>query len=54
MDEMIGFGLYQSYGNRGNVEPVSVFGLRWCWWCRCGVCRGLGPGSGGWGGVMSV
>ena len=30
--EWIGFGLYQSCGNRGSVECVSVFGLRWCGW----------------------
>ena len=30
--------------NRGSVGRVSVFWLRWCRW---GVCRGLGPGSGG-------
>ena len=34
--------LYQSCGNRGSVGRVSV--LRWCRW---GVGRGLGPGSGG-------
>ena len=30
MDEMIGFGLYQSCENRGSVGRVSVFWLRWC------------------------
>ena len=47
VDEIIGFGLYQSCGDRGNVGLVSVFWLRWCRW---GVGRGLGPGSGavGW------
>ena len=25
-----------------------------CWTCRWAVGRGHGPGSGGWGGVMSV
>ena len=44
VDERIGFGLYQSCENRGNVGGVSVFGLRWCRW---EVGRGLGPGSGG-------
>ena len=39
--ERIGF--YQSCGNRGSVGRVSVFWLRWCRW---GMCRGLGPGSG--------
>ena len=47
MDEMIGFGLYQSCGNRGSVERLSVFRLRWCGWCRWEVGRGLGPRSGG-------
>ena len=28
VDERIGFGLYQSCGNKGSVERVSVFGLR--------------------------
>ena len=50
MDEIIGFGLYQSCGDRGRVGHVSVFWLRWCGWCRWGVGMGLGPGSGavGW------
>ena len=39
--ERIGFGFYQSCGNRGSVE--RVFGLRWCRWV---VGRALGPGSG--------
>ena len=39
----IGFGLYQSCGNRRSVICVSVFRLQWC---RCGVGRGRGPGSG--------
>ena len=34
MDEIIGFGLYQSSGDRGSVGHVSVFWLRWCGWCR--------------------
>ena len=37
MDERIGFGLYQSCGDRGSVGHVSVFWLRWCGWCRWGV-----------------
>ena len=45
---MRGLGLNQSCGNRWSVGRLSVFCLRWCWWCRCGVGRGLGPGSGGW------
>ena len=51
MDERIGFGLYQSCGDRGSVGHVSVF---WWWWV---VGRVLGPGSGAvewWSGVMSV
>ena len=51
MDKRIGFGLYQSCGNRGNVGRVSVFWLRWGRW---GVGKELGPGSGGVGGVMSL
>ena len=49
-NKIIGFGLYQSCGDRGSVGRVSVFCLRWCGWCRWGVCRGLGPGLGevGW------
>ena len=45
-----GLGFYQSCENRGSIGRVSVFGLRWCGWCRWGVGRGLGPGSGvvGW------
>ena len=42
MDKRIGFGLYQSCGDRGSVGRVSVF---WLLWCRWGVGRGLGPGS---------
>ena len=41
MDEMIGFGLYQSCRNRGSVG--RVFGL----WCMWGVGRLLGLGSKG-------
>ena len=51
VDERIGFGLYQSCGNRGSVGRVSVFWLRWC---RLGVCRGLDQDLEGWGGVMYV
>ena len=52
MDESIGFGFYQSCGNRGNVGPVSVFGFRWFRWSRW--VRGLDQGLEGRGGVMSV
>ena len=50
MDEIIGFGLYQSSVDRGSVGHVSVFWLRWCGWCRWVVGRGLVSGSGavGW------
>ena len=34
MDEIIGFGLYQSCGNWWNVGRVSVFRL---WWCGYGL-----------------
>ena len=50
VDERIGLWIYLSCGNSGCVGRVSVFRLRWCgWcgWCRWGVCRELGPGSGG-------
>ena len=49
MDKRIGFGLYQSCGNRGSVG--RVFGFRWCMW---GVGSDLDQGLEGWGGVMSV
>ena len=39
MDERIGCGLYQSFGNRGSVGRVSVFRL-----CMRRVGRGLGTG----------
>ena len=52
VDERIGFGLYQSCGDRGSVGHVSVFWLRWCGWCRWVV--GLDKGRERWGGVMSV
>ena len=29
--EWIGFGLYQSWRNRGKVAYMAVFWLRWCW-----------------------
>ena len=32
VNERIGFGLYQSCGNR-SIGRVSVFGLRWCELC---------------------
>ena len=37
MDERIGFGLYQSCGDRGSVGHVSVFG-----------CGGVGGVGGEW------
>ena len=49
VDERIGYGLYQSCGNRGSVGRVSVFWLQWCGW---GV--GLNQDLEGWGGVMAV
>ena len=54
MDERIGFGIYQSCGNKGSVGRVSVFGLHWCEWCRLVVGRGLGPGSEGVGVVLCL
>ena len=49
VDERIGFGLYQSCGDRGSVgrgcSGVGGVGGEWV---------GLGPGSGAVGGVMSV
>ena len=47
MDKMIGFGLYQSCGNRWSVGRWSVFWWRWRGWCRWVVGRGLVPESGG-------
>ena len=45
MEEMIGFGLYQSRGNRESVGRVSVFGLKLCVWYWgkwvCGLVQGL-------------
>ena len=52
MDERIGFGLYQSCGDRGSVGHVSVFWLRWCGRCRWVGC--LDKGRERWGGVMSM
>ena len=50
VDERIGVVLYQFCGNRWNVGRVSVFGLRWCGWCKECLDQGLeGRGS-----VMSV
>ena len=46
MDKRIGFGLYQSCGDKGSVTRVSVFWLWWCGGCRWAVGSGLGPGSG--------
>ena len=48
VDERIGFGLYQSSGDRGSVGHVSVFWLRWCGWCRWRVGRGLGQFGENW------
>ena len=45
VDDIIGFGIYQSCKNMRRVGRVSVFGLRWCRW---EVGKRLGPGSGGW------
>ena len=40
--------IYQSCGNRGSMECVSLFGLHRCRWCRWGLGVGLGRGLGGW------
>ena len=40
----LSYRLYQSCGNKVSVGRVYVFELRWCRW---GVGRWLGPGSGG-------
>ena len=34
VDEIIGFGIHQSFGDRGSVGHVSVSWLQWCGWCR--------------------
>ena len=47
VDERIGFGLYQSCGDRGSVG--LVFWLRWCRWVV-----GLDQCRERWGGVMPV
>ena len=54
VDERIRFGLHQSSGNRGSVGRVSVFGLRWCGWCRWQWVECLDQGLVRWGGVMTV
>ena len=56
MDERIGFGLYQSCGDRGSVGHVFGFWLRWCGVGGVGGewVGGLDQGRERWGGVMSV
>ena len=56
MDEIIGFGLYQSCGDSGSVGHVSVFWLRWSGVGGVvGECvGGLDQGRERRGGVMSV
>ena len=54
MDERIGFGLYQSCGDRGSVGHVSLFWLRWCGGVGGEWVGGLDQGRERWGGVMSV
>ena len=39
MDKRIGFGLYESCANRGNVARLSMFILQWCEWYLWGVFR---------------
>ena len=45
----LGLGVTNPVGT-GGVLDVCVFWLRWGGWCRWGVGRGSGPGSGkeGW------
>ena len=45
MDERIGFGLYQSCGNRAVLDGCLCFGGEWV--------GGLDQGLEGWGGVLS-
>ena len=43
VDKRIGY----IYPSCRYMESVGfVFGLRWCGWCRCGIGRELGTGSG--------
>ena len=44
VNKKIRFGSYQSCGNMESVG--SVFGLRWCGWCRWEVDIGFEPWSG--------
>ena len=43
----LGLGFTNPVGTGGVLDMCLVF---WLWWCRWGVGRGLGPGSGavGW------
>ena len=54
MDERIGFGLYQSSGDRGSVGHVSVFGCSGVGGVGGEWVGGLDKGRERWGGVMSV
>ena len=44
----MGMGFTNPVGTGGVLDVyVSVFGLRLCGWCKWGLGRGIGPGSGG-------
>ena len=45
MDEIIGFRLYPSCGDRGSFRHVSVFWLRWCGWEWDGAWTRVGSGG---------
>ena len=46
----LGLGFTNPLGTGGVLDMCLCFGLRWCGWCRWGVGRRLGQGSGavGW------
>ena len=54
MDERIGFGLYQSCGNRGSVDVCLCFGCSGVGGVGGAWVGGLDQGMEVWGGVMSV
>ena len=54
MDERIGFGLYQSCGDRGVLDMGLCFGCGGVGGVGEKRVRGLDQGQERWGGVMSV